>query len=65
VQKVGDVAPKGFWNALNEKILPSLGIKQKSPLFMKTACQWLIKLGWRLVRPVSIKMVKLLKMHAG
>ncbi|KAJ3980172.1 hypothetical protein F5890DRAFT_1557948 [Lentinula detonsa] len=47
-QKVGNVNPKQFQSALNETILPSLGIQHASPLCVRTACHWLVVLGWRL-----------------
>ncbi|KAE9399002.1 hypothetical protein BT96DRAFT_957397 [Gymnopus androsaceus JB14] len=47
-QKAGNVTPKKFQIALNETILPSLGIQRKSPLCIRTARRWLTALGWRL-----------------
>ncbi|KAJ3984293.1 hypothetical protein F5890DRAFT_1474698 [Lentinula detonsa] len=47
-QKVGEVTPKKFQAALNEIILPDLGIRRKSPLCLRTARRWLIALGWHL-----------------
>ena len=45
--KSGQVSPQLFCDALNQNILPSLGFSLKKPLCTRTACQWLIKLGWR------------------
>jgi hypothetical protein len=47
-QKIGTVTPKTFRAALNDTILPSLGIQRKTPLCTRTARRWMIKLGWRL-----------------
>ncbi|KAJ3978884.1 hypothetical protein F5890DRAFT_1559520 [Lentinula detonsa] len=47
-QKVGNVNPRQFQLALNETILPSLGVQRASPLCVRTARRWLVVLGWRL-----------------
>jgi hypothetical protein len=47
-QPVGQITPRLFQQALNSTILPTLNITLKKPLCKRTACQWLIKLGWRL-----------------
>ncbi|CDO77934.1 hypothetical protein BN946_scf184610.g1 [Trametes cinnabarina] len=46
-QPNGEVTPKRFQDALNTTILPSLGIELRTPLSVRTARRWLIKLGWR------------------
>jgi hypothetical protein len=46
-QKVGTVTPRGLARALDEKLLPSLGICPLRPLSVRTARRWLIRLGWR------------------
>jgi hypothetical protein len=46
----GEVTPKGFHRALNERILPSLGFALKAWLSERTARRWLISLGWRRTR---------------
>jgi hypothetical protein len=43
----GEVTPKRFRRALNEQILPSLGIELEKGLSERTALRWLVKLGWR------------------
>ncbi|KIL54192.1 hypothetical protein M378DRAFT_188729 [Amanita muscaria Koide BX008] len=45
-QEVGSITPQKFVHALNEKILPELGIKPEKALSERTARRWLIKLGW-------------------
>jgi len=47
---IGDVTPKDFQRALNERILPSLGIVLEVGLSERTARRWLYKLGWRRTR---------------
>ncbi|KAJ3746059.1 hypothetical protein DFH05DRAFT_1458428 [Lentinula detonsa] len=47
-QKAGDVTPHKFQAALNDTILPDLGIQRKQPLCVRTARRWLVILGWRL-----------------
>lgn len=47
-QKVGDVTPEKFQMALNQTILPSLGITCERSLCLQTACRWLVTLGWQL-----------------
>ena len=42
----GDVTPRQFHHALNERILPSLGYMLEVGLSERTAWHWLIKLGW-------------------
>ncbi|KAJ3507789.1 hypothetical protein NMY22_g16822 [Coprinellus aureogranulatus] len=42
----GQVTPLKFQAALNEKILPALGISTAKPLCERTARRWLVKLGW-------------------
>jgi len=44
---MGEVTPKRFQHALNERILPSLGIELRAGLSVSTAQRWLVKLGWR------------------
>jgi hypothetical protein len=46
----GDVTPRDFRRALNERILPSLGYMLEVGLSERTARRWLIKLGWRRTR---------------
>ena len=46
-QETGKVTPRRLQQALNEVILPDLNIVLKSPLSVRTARRWLIKLGWR------------------
>ena len=46
----GDVTPRQFHRALNERILPSLGYMLEVGLSERTARRWLIKLGWRRTR---------------
>ena len=43
----GKVTPKKLQVALNNIILPDLGITTKKPLCLRTSRRWLIKLGWR------------------
>ena len=45
--KSGQVSPRLFCQALNDKILPSLGLAVRRPLCERTAARWLLKLGWR------------------
>ncbi len=45
--ETGEVTPKRFQRALNERILPSLGIELRAGLSERTAQRWLVKLGWR------------------
>jgi hypothetical protein len=45
-QHAGEATPCRFQKALNDTLLPSLGIVLESPLSECTACCWLIKLGW-------------------
>jgi hypothetical protein len=45
-QPTGQITPCGFQIALNDTILPFLSMK--GPLSERTACHWLIKMGWRL-----------------
>lgn len=45
-QKVGSITPQNFRHALNDTILPALGISTRKPLCERTARRWLIKLGW-------------------
>jgi hypothetical protein len=47
-QKVGEVNPRRFQQALNTEILPALSITLTRPLCERTARRWLLKLGWRL-----------------
>jgi hypothetical protein len=47
-QPVGQITPRLFQHALNSTILPTLNITLKKPLCERTACRWLVKLGWRL-----------------
>jgi len=47
---IGDVTPKDFRCALNERILPTLGIMLEVGLSERTARRWLYKLGWRRTR---------------
>ena len=42
----GKVTPKGLQKAVNNKILPELGINPKTPISVHTVQQWLLKLGW-------------------
>jgi len=44
---IGKITPMKLQAALNTVILPDLGITTKKPLCVRTACRWLIKLGWR------------------
>jgi hypothetical protein len=46
-QKIGTVTPAGLARALDDKILPSLGICTVKPLTVRTSRRWLIRLGWR------------------
>ena len=46
-QKKGSVTPVKFQKGINEVILPSLNIFPSKPLCERTACRWLIKLGWQ------------------
>ncbi|KAF8179309.1 hypothetical protein K438DRAFT_1769019 [Mycena galopus ATCC 62051] len=46
-QKIGTVRPTLFQRALNDVILPALGIHPKTPLCERTARRWLVKLGFR------------------
>jgi hypothetical protein len=48
--KTGEVMPRCFQHALNNRILPSLNIALKKPLCKRTARRWLIKLGWRMTQ---------------
>jgi len=43
----GKATPKRFQCALNERILPSLGIELRAGLSVRTAQRWLVKLGWQ------------------
>jgi hypothetical protein len=45
--KTGAVTPCSFCDALNNRVLPTLGITLKRPLCECTARRWLVKLGWR------------------
>ncbi|KAF9258384.1 hypothetical protein L218DRAFT_1065369 [Marasmius fiardii PR-910] len=47
-QKVGTVTPKVFQQALINNIFPQLNIDKS--LSIRTACRWLIRLGWRLTQ---------------
>ena len=47
---IGDVTPKVFRCALNERILPSLDYMLEVGLSECTARRWLYKLGWRQTR---------------
>jgi hypothetical protein len=42
----GDIGPRHFSRALNEEILPCLGLN-KTSISERTARHWLVKLGWR------------------
>jgi hypothetical protein len=44
---MGKATPKKLQVAVNEEILPDLGITPKKPISTHTARRWLIKLGWR------------------
>jgi len=46
-QKTGDVTPHKLQHALNDRLFAELNFAPKSPISEQTACQWLIKLGWR------------------
>jgi len=46
----GEVTPKEFRCALNERILPSLGFALKDGLSERSARRWLVLLGWRYMR---------------
>jgi len=46
----GEVTPKEFHRALNERILPSLRFALKDGLSERTARRWLVLLGWRHTR---------------
>jgi len=50
LQDIGQVTPQQFCHALNETILPSLGIVLVRPLCEQTAQCWLLKLGWQQTR---------------
>jgi len=43
----GEVTPLHFHHMLNERILPSLRYALKNDLSLRTAWQWLVRLGWR------------------
>jgi len=45
-QPIGSVTPSHFNHALNDIILPSLGMTPSKPLCERTARRWLVKLGW-------------------
>jgi len=45
-QKVGSITLQNFCNALNDIILPSLGVSTQKPLCERMAWHWLMKLGW-------------------
>ncbi|KAF9258948.1 hypothetical protein L218DRAFT_1080196 [Marasmius fiardii PR-910] len=47
-QKVGTVTSKAFQQALINNIFPQLNIDKS--LSIRTACRWLIRLGWRLTQ---------------
>lgn len=42
----GKVTPHTLQNHINNSLFPELDIKPKSPLSIRTARRWLIKLGW-------------------
>ena len=46
----GEVTPKQFHKALNDDILPLLGLAVKGGLSERTARRWLLALGWRCTR---------------
>ena len=46
----GEVTPKQFHKALNDQILPVLGLAVKNGLSERTARRWLLALGWRRTR---------------
>lgn len=45
-QLIGSITPQLFQDALNNIILPSLGMSPTKPLCERTARQWLVRLGW-------------------
>ena len=45
-QKVGEVTPRKFQQALNQEILPTLSIVLKQSLCERTARRWILRLGW-------------------
>ncbi|EDR02992.1 uncharacterized protein LACBIDRAFT_307799 [Laccaria bicolor S238N-H82] len=49
-QQKGKVTPVKFQKGLNESILLLLGIYPNKPLCERTACCWLVKLGWHHTR---------------
>jgi hypothetical protein len=46
----GEVTPKVFHQALNKRILPTLGLAIEGGLSAHTASRWLIRLGWQNTR---------------
>jgi hypothetical protein len=46
----GEVTPKQFHKALNDDILPLLGLAVKGRLLECTVRRWLLALGWRCMR---------------
>ena len=46
----GEVTPRQFHKALNDRILPTLGLAVKHGLSERTARRWLLALGWRRTR---------------
>ncbi len=47
---MGEVTPRQFHKALNDQILPTLGLAVKGRLLVHMAWQWLLALGWRYMR---------------
>jgi hypothetical protein len=47
---IGEVTPKQFHKALNDDILPLLGLVVKGGLLEHMAWRWLLALGWRCTR---------------
>lgn len=45
-QPIGSITPNKFKHALNDIILPSLGMLPDKPLCERTSRCWLVKLGW-------------------
>jgi hypothetical protein len=45
-QKTGDITPRQLQSALNGTIFPELNINLANRISERTACWWLIKLGW-------------------
>ena len=50
LQDISQVTLQRFHHALNETIIPSLGIGLAKPLCERTARRWLLKLGWQQTR---------------